>query len=467
MKRILLMIVLLALVVMQAAPAGSEELDMNFGRFGKLTIYRNSDQPSQVVLFVSGDGGWNLGVVDMARALSDLDAVVVGIDIAAYFHNLKNSGEDCVYSAAEFESLSKFIQRKLGLSQYRIPVLVGYSSGASLVYAVMVQAPYNTFKGAISLGFCPSLAMKPALCQSNGLKWQASPKGEMVFAPFSGLSKPWIAIQGNDDQVCGPVATGDFVKQANNARLISLPHVGHGFSVPKNWLPQFQEAFGEITSGESETPAQNEVLSDLPLVEVSARQPGRNCLAILLTGDGGWAGLDQEVSKGLAENGVPVIGLSTLKYFWTSRTPESASKDLARILRHYLELWKKDRAVLIGYSFGAEVLPFMASRLPKELLAQTTLIVLLGPGDKANFEFHLSDWLGGPEDKGLPTLPEIQKLTGTHLLCLYGNEETDCICPQISQAEARAKAFPGAHHFDGDYKAIVDAILSGLDGQKE
>jgi type IV secretory pathway VirJ component len=467
MKRIFLFLFLLVLVFIHAATAGSEELNMNFGRFGKLAIYRNSDQPSHVVLFVSGDGGWNLGVVDMARSLADMDALVVGIDITTYFHSIKNSGEDCVYSAAEFESLSKFVQKNLKLANYRIPVLVGYSSGASLVYAVMVQAPYNTFKGAVSLGFCPSLPMTPGLCQSNGLKWQAGPKGEMIIAPFTGLSKPWFAIQGSEDQVCDPVTTSGFVKQANNASLISLPHVGHGFSVPKNWLPQFKKAFEEITADESETQGQNTSLSDLPLVEVEAKQPGRNCLAVLLTGDGGWAGLDQEVSGELAEKGVPVIGLSTLKYFWTSRTPDSASKDLERILKHYLDLWKKDRAVLVGYSLGADVLPFMASRLPKELLAKTTLIALLGPGGKANFEFHLSDWLGDTDDKGLPTLPEIQKLTGTHLLCLYGNEETDCVCPRISQAEAKAKALPGAHHFDGNYKAIVDEILSDLDGQKE
>lgn len=467
MKNISLIIIFLFLIITNAAAEPGKEFNMEFGRFGKLSVYCNSDQPSYVVLLVSGSSGWDLGMKDMAKDFADLDALVVGIDITAYFHNLSGSDEHCVYSAAEFESLSKFIQRRLGLSQYRIPVLVGYSTGATFVYAVMVQAPYNTFQGAICLGFCPNLPMRPILCQSNGLAWESGPNGEMIVQPSAGLTKPLIVIQGNDNPACDPAVTADFIKQVKNGKLISIPVVGHGFSVHKNWFPQFKNAFSGITSAESQAQIKNDSLSDLPLVEVAAKQPERNCLAVLLTGDGGWAGLDQEVSAGLAEKGVPVVGLSTLKYFWTSKTPDSASKDLESILRHYMALWKKDHALLIGYSLGADVLPFMTSRLPKELLTKTALVVLLGPGDKADFEFHVSDWLGESEDSGLPTLPEIHKLSGTHLLCLYGSEESDCICPKISQPAARARVLPGAHHYNGDYTAIVSAILSEIDAQKQ
>ena len=51
----------------------------DFGSFGTLHIYKNSDQPKNVVLFISGDGGWNLGVVDVARSLVALDSMVVGM----------------------------------------------------------------------------------------------------------------------------------------------------------------------------------------------------------------------------------------------------------------------------------------------------------------------------------------------------------------------------------------------------
>ncbi len=133
-----------------------EETTAQFGRFGKIALYHPSAHPAHVVLFVSGDGGWNLGVVDMARELAALDALVVGVDITYYLKQLESSPERCAYPAADFELLSKYVQKKIGFPQYITPVLIGYSSGATLVYAAIVQAPSNTFQGAISLGFCPA-----------------------------------------------------------------------------------------------------------------------------------------------------------------------------------------------------------------------------------------------------------------------------------------------------------------------
>jgi len=126
-----------------------------FARFGKVSLYRSSPHPSHVILFVSGDGGWNLGVVEMAKSLSALDALVLGLDITQYLKSVENSQEECIYAASDFELLSKSVQAKLGFPRYVAPIMVGYSSGATLVYAALVQAPPNTFRGAVSLGFSP------------------------------------------------------------------------------------------------------------------------------------------------------------------------------------------------------------------------------------------------------------------------------------------------------------------------
>jgi type IV secretory pathway VirJ component len=88
--------------------------------------------------------------------------------------------------------------------------------------------------------------------------------------------------------------------------------------------------------------------------------------------------------------------------------------------------------------------------------------VLLGPGREANFEFYVSDWLGGSSSRGLPTFPEINKLAGKNLLCIYGDDESNSICPEISQKGAKIIALPGTHHFNGDYTGIVDKIMSTL-----
>ena len=95
--------------------------------FGKVWIYRTAPHPQQVVLFVSGDGGWNLGVVQMARTIAEQGAVVVGIDIIHYLKYLESTKEQCYYPAGDLETLSKTVQQHLGIPDYIVPVLIGYS----------------------------------------------------------------------------------------------------------------------------------------------------------------------------------------------------------------------------------------------------------------------------------------------------------------------------------------------------
>jgi type IV secretory pathway VirJ component len=460
MKWILLIALVFFLLPTQLLRASEEFL--SFGRFGQIAVYQESPHPSQVVLFFSGDGGWNKGVIDMAKALASLDAVVAGIDITHYLKELRVSSEKCSYPAADFEMLSKFIQKKFNFPNYIPPILVGYSSGATLVYATLVQAPPNTFRGAISLGFCPDLSLTKPLCRGNGLEWKPGPKGRgYAFLPASNLQTPWIVFQGTIDQVCNAVDVENYVRHVREGEIVLLPKVGHGFAVQRNWMPQFRQAFKNLVKRyELNRSSFVDELKDLPLIEVLPKDPSRNLMAIILSGDGGWAGIDQDLGNGLVRRGVSVVGLNSLQYFWRRRTPDRAAKDLERILRHYLSGWDKEKAILIGYSLGADVLPFMVNRLPYEILKRVQGVVLLGPSDVVDFEFHLTDWLGvSAEKEGYPVLPEVEKLKRTRVLCFYGEEEKDSLCKKLDMDFGKIISLKGGHHFGGDYEAIAETIL--------
>jgi type IV secretory pathway VirJ component len=464
----LLVAVVLSSAWIMQAPRAAEAETLRFGRFGTVALYRGHERPSQVVLFISGDGGWNLGVVSMATALADAGVLVAGIDITAYLRALHDSSESCSYPAGDFEALSQFVQQHLKLPIYTPPLLIGYSSGATLAYGTLVQAPPGTFRGAISLGFCPDLPLVRPLCRGNGLEWQPGPQGRGIrFLPAPTLAMPWVALQGEADQVCDASATAAFVKQVGHGEIVLLPKVGHGFSVEKNWMPQLRDAVSRI--GALETTRRSPVaaaLADLPLVEVPASSTERfRVFAVIVSGDGGWASLDRQVGQALAAQGIPVVGLDSLQYFWHRKTPEEAALALGRILRHYLEAWQRDAALLIGYSRGADVLPFMANRLPGELLDKIALIALLGPGLEVDFEFHFTDWVLNPRGGNLrPVLPEVERLRGKRILCVYGREEPASLCPKLQSGRVVLDARPGAHHFGGDYEAIAQQILSALEG---
>jgi type IV secretory pathway VirJ component len=455
---------LLTLSAPLLAASHPSESTLEFGRFGKITLYAPPAEPEQVVLFISGDGGWNLGVVDMARELAGLNALVVGVDIRHYLKSLEAGHERCAYPAGDFEALGQFVQKKLGYRQFHRPVLVGYSSGATLAYATLVQAPVGTFAGAVSLGFCPDLLLRKTMCKGNGLSFKTDPKLGQIFSPASHLADPWVALHGKLDQDCSPDAAAAFVGKVAGAGLVSLPKVGHGFSVPRNWMPQFKQALTRFAGPVAKAPAYKAAdpgearVDDLPLVEVAAGQPG-DTLAILLTGDGGWAGLDKELSANLASRGIAVIGWDSLRYYWTPRTPDAAARDLARIIVHYQAALQRNKVILIGYSFGADVLPFLARRLPAELKTQIEKVVLLGPSTHAHFEFKLTDWLGGPDD-GLDTRNEVAQLRDTRLLCLHGSDdERDSLCPRLGTGMGSSVMLPGGHHFDGNYAGLARLIL--------
>lgn len=199
----------------------------------------------------------------------------------------------------------------------------------------------------------------------------------------------------------------------------------------------------------------------LPLIEVPATKGSTDTLVVFVSGDGGWAAIDKSISRVLAANGLPVVGLNALQYFWTKRTPDSASRDLQTIIDKYLDAWKKERVVFVGYSRGADVLPAMISRLPANLRSKIRLIALLGPSPRVQFEFHVTDWMHN-SSAGFAVKPEIDKIAAEPILCLAGADDKDSLCPLLNAPDTKVVILKGAHHFDGGYEKLAAIILDHL-----
>jgi type IV secretory pathway VirJ component len=207
--------------------------------------------------------------------------------------------------------------------------------------------------------------------------------------------------------------------------------------------------------------------SSLPkgtLIEYQTADDANRDLAVILSGDGGWADLDRQLGTVLAGRGISVVGFDCMKYFWDTRSPDETARDVNTTIASYLKEWNKDRVILIGFSFGAAVLPFIVSRMPETLKPKLALAVMLGSNSYANWEIHWGDWLHDqPHASARPTAPELAKLTNIKLLCVYGAEEAkDSICPSVAQNGFESLMLPGGHHFDGNYNSLADQILRRL-----
>lgn len=215
-------------------------------------------------------------------------------------------------------------------------------------------------------------------------------------------------------------------------------------------------------------------LSDLPLEVVSPDSPEADALspaagdsarelAILLSGDGGWAEIDREISDSLAHHGIPVVALDSRQYLASKRTPERVTSDVARIARVYGSRFGKSAVVLIGYSRGADILPFVVNRLPNDIRSELELIALLGLAPNANFKFHMIDLVSNHHrSDDLPTIPEVSRLHGERILCFYGMAEKEAACKSLPDSVAVAIAMPGGHHFGKRYGEIASRILAAL-----
>lgn len=211
------------------------------------------------------------------------------------------------------------------------------------------------------------------------------------------------------------------------------------------------------------TPPADTGVANFPLVEVPAAAGARTEFAIVITGDGDWADFVQEISKRFSATGIPVVGLKARSYMSRKPTPAQTADDVARIIETYAARWHKSSVVLIGYSRGADWIPFILNRLPAAARARVTGAAMLGLASRASFEFHLTDLMRETSrDDDLPIAPELERLRGTRLVCLYGTEEVESGCRGADPTLMTILGRSGGHHFDRNYDEISASLLRRL-----
>jgi type IV secretory pathway VirJ component len=436
--------------------------------FGKVHLYIPDSAPESVTIMISGDGGWKYGVVDFSEHFAAQKSLVIGVDILQYYKNLIGRSEECYHIATDFIELASTVEKQQNMPKYQEPVLMGYSSGATLVYALLAQARPNSFKGGISLGFCPDVELPKHFCEINGLKQHPLTNGKSFdLDPDSQLGNRWIVLQGKLDKICDFQNTLDFINKTSDAELISLDKVGHGFSNWADFMPQWDKAFQslfdetKLNKPDSSTSVKTTTIKDLPIVITPAKTNKTSApMALLISGDGGWYGLEQNICNHLASAGVPAIGIDSRKYFWNRRSPQETAQDFVKIYDHFSEEWKKDTILLIGYSMGAEVIPFIFEQLPKEIQLKTKAMVLLSPDSWGDFQIHITNMIGLGNSKNTYDVTAELKKVSSHgsILIITGDSENSTLPTILSATNIVFATVPGNHHYKSDSFAIFNVL---------
>jgi type IV secretory pathway VirJ component len=399
-----------------------------------------------MVFLVSGAKGWGAAEEAEAKDIVDSGAAVVGIDFPSYMQSLAADDGDCIYMISDIEDISQQIQRRIGNRDYRHPILAGAGEGGALVLAMIAQSPLATIGGAVAVDPVEGVPLKKQLC-----------------TPADKRPTDTGIVYGLTDGALPAPVTIAFTPDADQ------PGKAHGLAL--------KQAHADITIKETSDEAQDYLTTwlenqisadrpqgslDLPLSVLEAK-PAMDTMAIIYSGDGGWRDLDSEVGGYLQAQGMPTVGMDSLRYFWAKRTPEETSADLKRIIDTYTDQWGVSNVVLIGYSFGADVLPAAYNMLPKATKRRVKQISLMALSPQVDYEISVTGWLGMASDgDGGKTVDDIAKIRGNLVQCIYGTDEDDDPCPTLKAKGVESVPIDGGHHFDEDYAALGKRILDSL-----
>ena len=240
------------------AAAAAQPLKTHSATFGTVTLYKPAQpEPLSVALFVSGDGGWNLGVVNMARVtVPTPERPGRGHRRAQLPYAAMERSQGILRQplAIEFELLSHQIQKQIGLKEYHVPVLIGYTAGdgGCLCHSRSGADRHFWFLWErLSMGFCPQQDFGgAAICPAPQMHYSHAKKGALVFEPAPHLQHPWIALQGDEEHLPGACygALCRCTPAACCCACGAWPRVGHGFAVERNWLPPLLVAYKSIAA---------------------------------------------------------------------------------------------------------------------------------------------------------------------------------------------------------------------------
>jgi type IV secretory pathway VirJ component len=419
-------------------------------RFGPLPIFRAAGEPTGIVLWFAGGQGDSAAQPKEVATLVERGYTVAVIPNDRYLEALRSDDEECL-QFGEVVRLSQVIQNSLRLPRLVAPILAGSGGGESVAY-LTAASDQSLFSGLIVEDGCAELRALPDVCDDDVPDTYDEATRTIKLLPNPMVTLPSLALEGAGG-AC-PAGVKHLSEVLSGAS--PLPRTTRGAQKENDDIAAYLANVHPDTSASPEESAADQ----FGLVEMPADPPEKKPLLLFLSGDGGWASIDRELGDVLQAHGVNVLGLSSLSFFWRARTAEELADALETIIEQYSERWEPKGIYVGGFSLGADVLPSGINALPEKVRRRIKGLLLLSPGKKVSFEVHLTDWLDIPDDDGADALPEARKVP-MPVVCVYG-EEDDSICPDLDPKRASIVKLSGGHHFDGDYEALGERILTLL-----
>ena len=199
---------------------------------------------------------------------------------------------------------------------------------------------------------------------------------------------------------------------------------------------------------------------DLPAAKTDPARPA----IVMLSGDmGDRVGMTPKVAARLHARGYAIVTVNSLSYFSPGRTAPEAAALVAGAIHRAMALGGTDHVVLIGQSFGADMLHAALAEFPESARRPIKAVVLVVPGHDILFRASPVE-LAGFETPDALAWPTASRLTWVPVTCIRGAKERNSLCPELAMPNVRRVVLPGGHPLRGDDAALATAILPAIAG---
>jgi len=414
------------------------------GDLKDVAVLQPDDDPQGLVVLVSDRGGAGPREAELTRRLLAAGMLVLPVDFDTWRKRLDASDGECNYLGSDLEDIAKETLRTIELDAYHHPLVVGVGEGGTLAYAALADAPVATLAGAVALDPTPTLDTRLPTC----------PGAVPIVKSGNGFA------YGRDNLVPGRatlVSAAELPATIGPAAADPVPSADG--KLPKIVVePDAALRMDIAVEAATSTAREDARAAALPVVDIPSVGAAHS-VVVFYSGDGGWRDIDKSIGDELAKNGVHVVGVDSLRYFWSERSPQEIADDTAAIVAKADPSGKLPVGVF-GYSFGADTFPFAWDKLPEVLRGRIAMVALLGTEKTTRFQVSVGGWLGLGGDQDVAAA--IASIPSAKVVCVHGTEESETACTDDRLKGVDVLKLDGGHHFDGDYESLAAHLLDEL-----